>query len=83
MTRKIIIGVIGATTAAPEGVPELAEAIGHEIGKRSAILMTGGSPLAEDRTVKDGAMRGCNNAGGRMISILKKAGLASVTASSR
>jgi hypothetical protein len=82
MPRKVIIGVIGAThrdgePVAPE-VLDLARSIGHEIGTRDAILLTGGEPNEEDRSVKSFAMLGCQEAqlaegpSGRMISVLSE-----------
>ncbi|MCK1741251.1 hypothetical protein IVA80_10320 [Bradyrhizobium sp. 139] len=80
MPRKVIIGVIGATHRDDEPVASevlgLARSIGHEIGTRDAILLTGGEPNEEDRSVKSFAMLGCQEAkldehpSGRMISVV-------------
>lgn len=62
--RKKIIGVIGASTASPEGL-SLAEEVGRLIAEAGAALVCGGLG-----GVMESASRGCSAAGGDVIGIL-------------
>jgi len=62
--RKTIIGVIGASRPSPAGLA-LAESVGREIARRSAVLVCGGLG-----GVMEAAARGAFQAGGEVVGIL-------------
>lgn len=62
--RKTIIGVIGASQPSPAGLA-LAESVGREIARRSAVLLCGGLG-----GVMEAAARGAFQAGGEVVGIL-------------
>jgi len=62
--RKTIIGVIGASQPSPAGLA-LAESVGREIARRSAVLVCGGLG-----GVMEAAARGAFQAGGEVVGIL-------------
>ena len=62
--RKRIIGVIGASSASPEGLI-LAEEVGRRIAESGAVLVCGGLG-----GVMEAASRGCREAGGEVLGIL-------------
>ena len=51
--RRLIIGVVGATKRPPNGVPDLAKAVGCEIAARGMVGLTGGR-MPADGTPLDG-----------------------------
>lgn len=66
MPRKWILAAIGGGKG---GGPEV-EAFGRLVAHVGAILMTGGVPRLESPRVTERAQRGCEAAGGLMISVL-------------
>ncbi len=68
MSRKVIIGVIGAgTTASPEGL-QLAEEVGYLIARADAVLVCGGL-----NGVMHAAAKGAKRGGGLTIGIIPTA----------
>jgi uncharacterized protein (TIGR00725 family) len=64
LTRKPVIGVIGAAHATPAGYRK-AEDVGRLIAQRSAVLVCGGLT-----GIMEGACRGCRDHGGEAVGIL-------------
>jgi len=62
--RKIVVGVIGASSASPEGL-QLATEVGRLIAEKGGVLVCGGLG-----GVMEAAARGCASAGGEVLGIL-------------
>src|SRR6266566_7504305 len=70
MPRLKIIAAIGGNRLWE--VAPLARRFGERVANTPSILMTGGDPAGYQSNVKDAALAGCADAGGLMISVLRK-----------